>query len=147
MKQLFLACGTAVTMLATIPAQAQFAKVEDAVDYRQSVFTIMANHMGRLSAMVRGQVAFDAAKAQDSARLIDQLAKMPWEAFPAGSNTNISKLKGDPWKDAAQFRQHQDKLMAETAKLVPAAASVDSLRAQMGAVGASCKACHDSFRQ
>ena len=147
MKQVLMTCVTAFTVFSAASAQAQFAKVEDAVDYRQSVFTIMANHMGRLSAMVRGQVAFDAAKAQESARLIEQMAKMPWEAFPIGSNIAMSKLKGDPWKDAAQFRQHQDKLIAETAKLVPAAASVDSLRAQIGAVGASCKACHDSFRQ
>lgn len=147
MKQILLACTTGAVLLLAAPAQAQFAKVQDAVDYRQSVFTIMANHMGRLSAMARGQVPFDAAKAQESARLIDQLGKMPWEAFPAGSNTNTSKLKGDPWKEAAQFRQHQDKLMAETAKLVPAAVSVDSLRAQLGAVSASCKACHDNFHQ
>ncbi|MFO0387830.1 MAG: cytochrome c, partial [bacterium] len=63
MKQILLACTTGAVLLLAAPAQAQFAKMQDAVDYRQSVFTIMANHMGRLSAMARGQVPFDAAKA------------------------------------------------------------------------------------
>jgi cytochrome c556 len=36
--------------------------------------------------------------------------------------------------------------MAETAKLPGAAASLDSLKQQVGATGGVCKSCHDKFR-
>ncbi len=150
MKLVLSGVSGALALMVSLSVHAQsspFPKMEDAIKYRQSAFTIMNNHMGRLGAMAQGRVPFDAAKAQESARIVENMSKLPWEAFPVGSNVAPSKVKGDPWKDAPQFRQAQDKLMAETGKLVPAAASLDTLRTQIGAVGASCKACHDSFRQ
>ena len=35
----------------------------------------------------------------------------------------------------------------ETGKLIEASGSVDTLRKQVGATGAACKACHDQFRK
>ncbi len=148
MKHL-LACFSLTMVLgaASFSVQAQFAKTEDAVKYRQSAFSLMGNHMGRLSAMARGQTPFDAAKAQESARLIETLAKLPWEAFLAGSNTGAAKIKGDPWKDMAEFKQLQDKFQVEAAKFPGSVATVEGLRAQLAAVGATCKACHDKFKE
>src|SRR5690606_40039279 len=57
-----------------------------------------------------------------------------------------AKLKGDLWKNADDFKALQDRLMSETAKLPAAAANLDDLRKQLGATGASCKACHDKYR-
>jgi len=37
-------------------------------------------------------------------------------------------------------------VVGETARLPAAAASLDTLRQQVGATGASCKACHDKYR-
>ncbi|MEN9317073.1 MAG: hypothetical protein RIS35_3466, partial [Pseudomonadota bacterium] len=123
---------------------AQFAKPEDAVKYRQSALTVMANHMGRLSAMAKGERPFDAAAAQASARVIDMVGQLPWEAFVAG--TSSKGLKTEPWADAADFKARSDRLMGETAKLVQAAGSLDTLRAQVGATGAACKNCHEKYR-
>lgn len=148
MKHLLTYLSASVVLsAASFSAQAQFAKTEDAVKYRQSAFTLMGNHMGRLSAMARGQAPFDAAKAQESARLIETLSKLPWEAFPPGSKTKNSELKGDPWKDAAEFKQLQDKFQAEVVKFPASVATVEGLRAQLAAVGATCKACHDKFKE
>jgi len=132
--------------LVATPALAQFAKAEDAIDYRQSAFTVMANHMGRLSAMAKGEKPFDAAAAQASAQLIATMSKLPWEAFTPGSDGGFSNVKGDPWKNAADFKSLQDRLMGETAKLPESAGSLETLRKQLGATGASCKACHDKYR-
>lgn len=128
------------------PAAAQFAKPEDAIKYRQSSFTLMSNHMGRLAAMARGAQPFDAAAAQQSARVVELVSHLPWDAFPAGSNGGAAKLKGDLWKDAATFTKLQDDLKAQVAKLPAAAASLESLRAQLGPTSGACKACHDQFR-
>ena len=134
----------ALVAAAPAMASAQFAKPEDAVKYRQAAFTVMGNHMGRLSAMAKGERPFDAAAAQASARLIDSLGQLPWEAFGAG--TTSKALKAEPWGDAADFKARADRMNGETAKLVQAAASLDTLRQQLGATGGSCKNCHDKYR-
>lgn len=138
-------CVAAGVLVAT-PASAQFAKAENAIKYRQSAFTVMSNHMGRLAAMAKGEKPFDAAAAQSSAQLIATMSKLPWEAFTPGSDGGASNVKGDPWKNADDFKSLQERLMGETAKLPGAAASLDSLRAQLGATGKACTACHDKYR-
>lgn len=139
------ACMAAGALIAT-PAAAQFAKAEDAVKYRQSALTVMSNHMGRLAAMAKGAKPFDAAAAKSSAQLISTMSKLPWEAFVPGSDGGFANVKGDPWKNAADFKSLQERLIGETDKLVDAAGSLDSLRTQVGATGAACKACHDKYR-
>ena len=140
-----VACAAALGALA-VPAYAQFAKSEDAIKYRQAVFTLQGNHLARLGAMAKGEKPFNAAEAKVSADFIAELSKMPWEAFPVGSGGAPAKLKADPWASAAEFKGLQDKFIAEAAKLPAAVATLDGLRAQVGATGGSCKNCHDKYR-
>ncbi|WP_447779110.1 c-type cytochrome [Variovorax boronicumulans] len=130
----------------SLPAAAQFAKSEDAIKYRQSALFVMAQHFGRLGAMANGRVPYDAAAAAANAEVVADMAKLPWAGF--GASTEGGKAKPEVWKEAAKFKDHQDKVIAETGKLVVAAkaGNIDALKAQFGATGASCKACHDSFR-
>ena len=141
---LFCAAVAAAAAIA-LPAQAQFAKAEDAVKYRQAAFTLMGNHMGRLAAMAKGERPFDQASAQTSAKLIESISHLPWEAFVPGSTSK--GLKAEPWSDAADFKERADRLKSETAKLPAAAASLETLRKQVGATGAACKNCHDKYRE
>ena len=145
-RVLVVAAGLGVATLAGT-ASAQFSKAEDAVKYRQSGFTVIANHMGRLAAMAKGEQAFNAEAAKVSANLINDTMKHQWAAFPSGSDGDGAKLKADPWKRADEFKKLQEKSMAETAKLTESTGSLDALRPQVGATGASCKACHDEFRR
>jgi cytochrome c556 len=140
-----LAAGAAFVWVT--PASAQFARAEDAIKYRQSAFFVMSTQMGRLAAMAQGKVPFDAATAQASARVIDTLAHLPWDAFPPGSNGGAARIKGDPWKEAEDFTRLQQALKSQSAKLVSSAGSLDSLRAQVGATSQSCRDCHEKFRQ
>jgi cytochrome c556 len=103
--------------------------------------------MGRLSAMAKGERPFDAAAAQNSAKIIDAVARLPWEAFVPNSATGDTRLKPEALANAADFKAAADKMQAETAKLAAAAGSLETLRTQLGAVGASCKGCHDKFRK
>lgn len=148
MKRMLIAAMLAGSgLLISTAASAQFAKVDDAIKYRQSAFTLMTTHMGRLGAMARGDVPFDAAAAQASARVVEVVSHLPWDAFPAGSNTGAAKIKGDPWKDAATFSKLQADLKAQTAKLPAAVATLDGLKAQVGATSRVCRECHENFRQ
>lgn len=149
MKRLALAAAVLAVSgsLFSVSASAQFAKPDDAIKYRQSAFTVLTTHMGRLGAMARGDVPFDAATAQASARVVEVVSHLPWDAFPPGSNTGAAKIKGDPWKDAAAFTKLQGDLKAQTAKLPAAVATLDGLKAQVGATSRVCRECHESFRQ
>jgi len=149
MKRLALAAAVLAVSgsLYSAGASAQFAKPDDAIKYRQSAFTVLTTHMGRPGAMARGDVPFDAAAAQASARVVEVVSHLPWDAFPPGSNTGAAKIKGDPWKDAAAFTKLQGDLKAQTAKLPAAVATLDGLKAQVGATSRVCRECHESFRQ
>jgi cytochrome c556 len=145
MKQLILAAAVAV--LAS-PAFAQFQKPEDAVKYRQSAFSVMGTHFGRIGAMANGRIPFDAKVAQDNIAVIEDLAKLPWAGFTADSEKVNSKAKADIWKEQAKFKELSDKMVAEVAKLSAAGktGNLDQIKAAFGATAGSCKACHDAYR-
>jgi cytochrome c556 len=140
---LALVAGLAVSTLSF----AQFAKPEDAIKYRQSAFTVMGTHFGRLAGMARGAIPYDAAKAQEAARIVATVGHLPWEGFVANSFVAPAKVKGDIGANLADFKSLQDKATAEIDKLPAAAGNLDSLKAQVGATGGACKNCHDKYRQ
>ncbi len=143
----FVLAAAAVTLAA--PASAQFAKPEDAVKYRKSAMTIMATHFGRVAAMANGRVPFDAKVAADNAAVAESMSKLPWAAFVEGSDKGDTRAKPEIWSDAAKFKDANEKLQGEMTKLSAAAktGNLDSIKAAVGAVGGSCKACHDAFQK
>lgn len=136
----------ASTLLASVSAQAQFAKPEDAIKYRQSAFSVMGTHTGRLGAMVNGRVPFDARVAQENADVIATMARLPWQGFGAG--TEGGKAKANIWTDAAKFKAGGDKLASDAAALAAASKSgnLDQIKAAFGAYAGNCKTCHDEYR-
>ena len=149
MKRLLLASITTLAALASLPAAAQFQKPEDAIKYRQSAYTVMSNHFGRIVAMAQGKVPFDAKAAADNAAIVSDMAKLPFTAYGEGTDKGLpQRAKPEVWKESAKFKAAADKMIGEVAKLDTAAksGSLDALKATAGAVGQSCKACHDDFR-
>jgi cytochrome c556 len=128
-------------------AQAQFAKPEDAIKYRQSVLTVQARAFGALNAMNKGDVPFNAAAAQTQAHIISTLATLPWTAFGAG--TESPKTKPEIWTDAAGFKAASDKYVTTAQALDTAAKTGDAnaIKTAWGAYAATCKACHDAYRK
>ena len=142
--------ASALLMLATsLPAQAQFAKPEDAIKYRKASFTVMAAHFGRLGAMANGRVPYDAKAAAENADVVATLSKLPWAAFGEGTDKGDTRAKPEIWKEAAKYKEAADKMQAEIVKLYTAAkaGNIDALKAAFGPTAASCKACHDNFRK
>lgn len=131
------------------PALAQFQKPEDAVKYRKAALTVMANHFGRIGAMANGRIPFDAKVAADSAALVETMSKLPWEGFVAGTDKGDTRALPVIWTEQAKFKDASERLQGETAKLNAAAktGNLDAIKTAFGAVGQSCKACHDNFRK
>ena len=142
-----LALVAAATL--ALPAQAQFAKPEDAIKYRQSALTIMANHFGRVGAMASGRAPFDANAAAANAAIAETMSKLPWAAFVEGSGTGNTRAKPEIWSDNAKFKAAAEKMQGEMSKLAAAAktGNLDNIKAAFGPVGGACKACHDDFRK
>ncbi|MDQ3059283.1 MAG: cytochrome c [Pseudomonadota bacterium] len=149
MKTFASLTAAAVLLALAASASAQFAKPEDAIKYRQSAFSVMGAHFGRLGAMANGKVAFDAKAAADNAAVVATMAKLPWAAFGAGTDKGgETKSKPEIWTEQAKFKEGADKLVAESAKLDAAAktGNLDALKAAFTATAGTCKSCHDSFR-
>lgn len=149
MKAILSLITAALAFTLAAPAQAQFAKPEDAIKYRKASLTVMSAHFARLGAMANGRVPYDAKAAADNAEVVSALAKLPWAAFGEGTDKGDTRAKPDIWKESAKFKEASDKMVAEVGKLNTAAkaGNLDALKAAFGPAAASCKACHDNFRK
>ena len=149
MKVILSIMSAALAFTLAAPAQAQFAKPEDAIKYRKASFTVMSAHFGRLGAMANGRVPYDAKAAAENAEVVSALAKLPWTAFGDGTDKGETRAKPEIWKESAKFKEASDKMVAEMGKLNTAAkaGNLDALKAAFGPAAASCKACHDNFRK
>jgi cytochrome c556 len=133
-----------------LPAQAQFKSPEDAVKYRKSAFTLMGAHFGRLGAMAQGKVPFDAKIAADNADVLATVVKLPFATFTDDTELMAnSEAKPNIWKEMPAFKAAAEKMQGEVAKLQAATKTGDlaQIKIAAGAVGQSCKACHDKFRE
>ena len=65
------------------------------------------------------------------------------------SPSTPTKALPEIWTEQAKFKEHADKLQADTQKLAAAAKtnSVDNLKAAFGPVAQTCKACHDAYQK
>lgn len=149
MKTMLSLLAVAMSVTLALPAQAQFAKPEDAIKYRKASYTVMAAHFGRLGAMANGRAPYDAKAAAENADIVATLSKLPWAAFGEGTDKGDTRAKPEIWKESVKFKEASDKMQADIAKLTVAAkaGNVDALKAAFGPAAASCKACHDSFRK
>ncbi len=144
---LVLAAAAAAT---AVPASAQFAKPEDAAKYRQGALFVMAQHFGRIGAMANGRAPYDAAAAVQNAEVVADMARLPWAGFGPGTDkVTPSRAKAEIWTEQAKFKEHNEKLVGETTKLLAAAKTnnLDNLKVAFGATANTCKGCHDAYRK
>jgi len=133
-------------------ANSQDAKmIESAVKYRQGAFSMIGWHIGPLGAMAKGEMDFDAAVFAANAQAIADLAKYPENAFPEGSSSDSVETRAKPeiWSDADGFGEKLEALKtasSELATVSAGASSFDDVKAAFGALGKSCKGCHDDYR-
>ena len=131
-------------------ASAQFSKPEDAIKYRKSVMFIMAQHFGRLGAMVKGAQPYDQDTFTNNAAIVDTISKLPWEAFlVAGSDRGSTKMKSSVLKNPDEFKKIAQQLQQSTDGLLGAAADngLAAVKGPFGAVAKNCKECHGQFRK
>ena len=135
-------------LLSSTAALAQFQKPEDAVKYRQSALFVMGQHFSRIGAMANGRAPFDAKAAQDNAAVVLAMCKLPWAGFAPNTENIKSKAKPELWMEMDKVKAAADKMMVSVVALDAAAktGNLDAIKKAFGDTAASCKACHDAYR-
>ena len=147
-KRMTWILAVAVSGLLVGAAFAQFAKTEDAIKYRQSAMFMIGQHFTRMGAVVKGDVPYNKEVFEKNAVLVESLYRLPLEAFMAPGSDKGSGMKAEALTQKDKFTQMHTATEAELAKLVAVAKGGDLnvIKPQFGEAGASCKACHDAFR-
>lgn len=140
--------GLAVALTA-LPAAAQYRNADAAIKYRQSAMSLQGNHLARIFAMANGQVPFDAKVAADQIEIVAMLNRLQFAAFIDGSDKGNTRAKPEIWAEKDKFTAAINKSQDDIAKLVAAGktGSLDQIKTAAGAVGQSCKACHDAYQK
>ncbi|MBK6469811.1 MAG: cytochrome c [Betaproteobacteria bacterium] len=150
MQHLVLATLAAALLATALPAAAQFQRPEQAVKYRQSAMSLQSSHMGRLFAMTRGSVPFEAKAAAENIEIIATLNKLQFSAFVEGSD-KVGNTRSLPeiWAEKDKWTAAVAKSQDDVGKLLLAGRSgnLEQIKTAAGAVGQSCDSCHDTFRR
>lgn len=119
--------------------------LEQVKKVRQSMFQVAAWEMGTLAGMAKGEIPFDAVKAEKAAQVMNAMATSLHEVFLPGSYAG-SKTKPEINDQQDAFKKDLEAFVVESNAMIAAAATEETLKAQLGKLGGTCKSCHDSFR-
>jgi cytochrome c556 len=147
LQKIVLAGTATVLAISAGIAFAQFQKPEDAIKYRQSVFTVMANSFGKIGAVVKGEAPYNKEEVAKNAAIVAMMSTLPWQAF--GPGTEGGKAQSEVWSEHTKFKAASEKMQLAVIDLNKAAQSgdLDSIKKTFGAAGATCKGCHDDFKK
>ena len=150
MKSSLVAAGVALALGTVVSATALAqAKPDVLVGQRQGAMKLIGKYWGPIAGMASGKVSpYNADVILRNATYLENLAQMPWDGFHESTKGEKSRALPEVWTNKAKFDEAADRLQAETAKLGQVARARDEagVKAQFGAVGKACGACHDSFR-
>ena len=143
MKKIVL--GIAATLMVASFASAESAG-EKAAKFREGNMAVIEWNMGILGAMAKGVMPYDKQQAERAAQHILSASDLVKDGYIKDSyGKSDDKVKSIDAK-RAEFDKYADKFVEEAKVLVAGAGDEAKLKAQMGAVGKTCKTCHDQFR-
>ena len=131
----------AVSMSATV---AFAGPIED----RQQAMKNVGKAMGQLAAIAKKEAAFDAAVVKAAGDTIAENVKTFKGLFPEDSKDGPPETwaKAEIWSNMDDFNKKADE--SEAAAMAMAAVTEEAnFGAAMGALGGSCKACHENYRR
>ncbi|MGS0679574.1 c-type cytochrome [Shewanella sp. 125m-7] len=139
----------ATATLATSAFANNFKETDDAIDYRQSAFSMIAHNFGDMGAMLKGKKEFNAEVFSERAENVAALSKLPLEGFVAGSDKGDTEALAKVWSDKADFDAKMKTFQENAAILAVAAKSGDKkeMKKAFGNTGKSCKGCHDVYKK
>jgi cytochrome c556 len=148
LKLVAVSLSMAVGAAFTLDAAAQ-AKPETLVKQRQAAMTLQGKYMGPMGGMAQGKIPYNAAVVQRNAGFLEALSKMPWDGFDPNTKGVKSAALPAIWEKSDEFKKAAENFEAEVTKLAQVSKSGDeaAVKAQIGATGKTCGACHEKFRE
>ncbi|OYD23649.1 c-type cytochrome [Oceanimonas baumannii] len=148
-KALILSTGL---FAASVSAQADLFKPEDAVKYRQSLYQVMAAQAGVIGGMAKGEIDFDAAALHQRAINLSNAAGLLGDTyFPETRGVESSNLLDKAWDDMEGMQAKGKDFGDALQNLVKVSAEEGFDQAQArkaaGAMFKTCKGCHDGYRK
>ncbi len=145
MRKIVLAA--VLSALVFVPSQAQGVDPEKVIKFRQGSFQVLAWNFGQLVAMNKGDMPYDKAKAEVAAQRIAMVAEMLPESFLSGTYVSPSNAKANIETDKAEFDEHFKNFLTAAKQAPMGVGDEAQLKQTVGALGKTCKACHDDFRK
>jgi cytochrome c556 len=149
-RSTLLTIGLVASTVMGLPALAQ--DVPAAVQARQGQFQIMALNIGVVGNMARGNAEYDAEAAQAAADNLVAISMLDQSFhWPEGTdNMSIDGTRALPaiWENLPDVVAKWQAFGAAAQGLAEVAGTgLEPMRAAVGAVGGTCGACHDAYRQ
>jgi cytochrome c556 len=149
MKKLLLSASVLAMFSTPLLAGSAFTDAEDAIEYRKGSFQLIRHNMMDLGDMVRGNIPFDASRAQKRAAALATLTTLPWEAFSVpGADKASGDAKAEIWQNLQDFQNKASGFQQDAKALQTAADTGDQakVKAAFAAFAKNCKACHDKYK-
>lgn len=136
--------------LSLIGLAAAEAEPDNAIKYRKAVMSVVGGNMSGLVMIAKGEVEHAEALAAH-AQMLAETSELSLAAFRQntdGQGRERTTALGKVWSDWDDFEEGMEAFTEEANKLasMAEAGDMDGLRSQIGAVGKTCKDCHDDYR-
>ncbi len=137
----FLAVAALVVATGAVVAQS------DPIAARRDVMKSVGAATRTGTQMVKGEVPFDLAKAQEILRTYATAADGYHNNFPENSKTGGQTTAAPAiWENQADFRARFDAWAADIKQAAAQTKDLESFRASFGNVTKACGACHNTYR-
>ena len=137
------------TVLAAPHTLADDEAAQRAIDTRQGLLKVVGAYMGPLVGMAREQIPYDAATVEKNASAIAALTPMIPDMFrldTSGSGLESGSLD-DIWENWDDFAAKAATSAERAQAMAAAAGDQGAAMKAFGALGGSCKGCHDEYRE
>jgi cytochrome c556 len=153
MKTATKLCLLIIGLTLAAPGFAGKDPLKNAIKARQGEMQLRAFNVGPLFGMAKGKIDYDAELAKKLAGNLKLMLDLDnGRAWAKGSD--IDNYMGDTtalpkiWTTYPEISKYGKKYVAAVNELAAVAGDGrDALKSKMGAVGKSCKGCHDEFRE
>ncbi len=131
-------------ILASGAATAHSDVQNEVVKARMDAMSIIGKNTKTLGSMAKGELAFDTVAAKAA---VDEIAAQAAQApslFQDPQTDPESEAKPNIWENFSDFASKAKALEAAASRAD--VASLEGLRASLGDIGGTCKACHSDYR-
>lgn len=117
-----------------------------AVMARMNGMSAIAENVKVLGTMAKGQIAFDAASAQQAAAAIARHSEASVALFTPLETDPKSEARSVIWDDFEDFSRKAVALQTLAEELSVSLRTIEDVRGAMSPLGATCTACHTLYR-